>query len=132
MAEEIHRGACLCGGVRFRASGELEPVVCCHCTMCRRQTGHYLATTNVAEARLSIDGGGNLRWHASSDHAERGFCGLCGSFLFWRWKGSGRIAIAMGAFDLPTGLRIGKHIYVADKGDYYEIEGPAPQYPADG
>lgn len=33
-----------------------------------------------------------------------------------------------GTFDQPTGLAIGKHIFCADKGDYYEIEDGVPQY----
>jgi hypothetical protein len=33
----------------------------------------------------------------------------------------------MGAFDAPTGTHIEKHIYVADKGDYYEIRDGLPQ-----
>jgi len=33
-----------------------------------------------------------------------------------------------GAFDQPTGLKIGVHIFCADKGDYYEIADDAPQY----
>ena len=33
----------------------------------------------------------------------------------------------MGAFDKPTGTRIAKHIFVADKGDYYEIGDGVPQ-----
>ena len=28
----------------------------------------------------------------------------------------------MGSFDKPTGTKIWSHIFVADKGDYYEIE----------
>jgi hypothetical protein len=27
----------------------------------------------------------------------------------------------MGAFDAPTGTRMDKHIFVAEKGDYYDI-----------
>ena len=27
----------------------------------------------------------------------------------------------MGAFDTPTGTRLAQHIFVADKGDYYDI-----------
>ena len=37
------------------------------------------------------------------------------------------IAIAMGAFDSPTGARIAKHTFVGDKGDYYEIDDGLPQ-----
>ncbi|SFK36489.1 hypothetical protein SAMN04488518_104288 [Pseudovibrio ascidiaceicola] len=37
------------------------------------------------------------------------------------------IAIAAGCIDAPTNLGIGKHIFVKDKGDYYEITDGAPQ-----
>ncbi|MDB5668951.1 MAG: Glutathione-dependent formaldehyde-activating, partial [Alphaproteobacteria bacterium] len=36
-------------------------------------------------------------------------------------------AIAMGAFDQPTGTRLHKHIFTADKGDYYDIADGLPQ-----
>jgi len=127
----IHHGACLCGAVRYRVAGPLAPVVACHCTMCRRQTGHFLASTNVAETDLALEGVGHVRWYAASEIAERGFCGTCGSVLFWRRPGSGRIAIAMGGFDKPTGTAIDRHIFVADKGDYYEIADGIQQFPGD-
>jgi hypothetical protein len=34
----------------------------------------------------------------------------------------------MGGFDKPTGTTIDRHIFVADKGDYYEIADGLPQY----
>lgn len=36
-------------------------------------------------------------------------------------------SIAMGAFDTPTSTHLEKHIFVAEKGDYYEIEDDLPQ-----
>ena len=62
-------------------------------------------------------------WLASSLN----FCSRCGSVLFWDRAAEDRIAIAMGAFDSPTGTRLEKHIFVADKGDYYEIGDGLPQ-----
>ena len=35
----------------------------------------------------------------------------------------------MGAFDAPTNTKLAIHIYVADKGDYYEITDGLPQNP---
>lgn len=131
MASEQHRGSCLCGAVRYRVAGALDPVVACHCTQCRRQTGHFLASTNVAVANLAIEGEDSVRWFRSSEVAERGFCGTCGSVLFWRRPESDRIAIAMGGFEAPTGVVIAEQIYVADKGDYYEIDDGATQFPGE-
>lgn len=37
------------------------------------------------------------------------------------------IGIAAGCLENPTEFRIGKHIFVANKGDYYAISDNAPQ-----
>ena len=44
-----------------------------------RQTGHYLAATNVNDADIDIVGGDALVWYAASRFAKRGCCGACGS-----------------------------------------------------
>jgi hypothetical protein len=65
-----------------------------------------------------------LRWIESpqSDaHARRGFCGECGSSLFWDAPGHSTISISAGTLDPPTGLSIVSHWYVSQAGDYYDI-----------
>jgi hypothetical protein len=54
---------------------------------------------------------------------------LCGAPLFWDPNAKDVIAVSMGAFDVPTGARLEKHIFAADKGDYYEIKDGLPQNP---
>jgi len=128
---DAHRGGCLCGAVRFTARGPLRGVVYCHCTQCRRQTGHHYAATNLPAAALTIEGEGELSWYRASDFAGRGFCRTCGSALFWRRDGDAEISVLAGAFDTPTDLSSSIHIFVADKGDYYEIDDGLPQFSAD-
>ena len=41
--------------------------------------------------------------------------------------GEGATSVATGTLDGPTGIRQGKHIFVGDKGDYYEIADDLPQ-----
>ena len=125
-----YMGGCACGAVRFRTSREPGVVVACHCSQCRRQTGLYFASADVPLDGLEIDGREALRWHQSSEAAERGFCRNCGSALFWQRTGSDMISILAGSFDQPSGLTFGYHIYCADKGDFYEINDGAPQYAA--
>ena len=125
---ENHTGQCLCGAVRFRTSGQLREVIACHCTQCRRQTGHHYAATNVRDDALAVEGDENITWYRASDTAGRGFCRVCGSALFWKGDTSEYTSIMAGAFDMPTGLTIGFHIFCDDKGDYYEIDDGAPQY----
>ena len=54
---------------------------------------------------------------------------LCGASLFWDPIHKDVIGIAMGAFDAPTNTQLAIHIYVADKGDYYDIKDGLPQNP---
>jgi hypothetical protein len=122
-------GGCLCGAVRFEALGPLRPIIACHCGQCRKQTGTYVAATACAASDLRILKDEGLAWYSSSAEAERGFCERCGSGLFWRSKGSDTISIFAGALDGPTGLSIEKHIYVADKPDWYDIHDGKPQDP---
>lgn len=120
-------GSCLCGAVRFEVAGALRAPDACHCSQCRRQSGHYWASTDVPRDALTIDGEENIGWYRSSEKVRRGFCSTCGSVLFWDPIGRDRIAIAMGAFDSPTGTRLEKHIFTAARGDYYDIADGLPQ-----
>lgn len=115
-------GSCLCGAVTFETSAALRPVVACHCSQCRKTSGHYWAATQVPNEALTITKDAGLTWFQSSDWAERGFCNRCGSSLFYRMHGEGSTSIAGGALEGETGLTTAKHIFVKDKGDYYEIE----------
>jgi hypothetical protein len=123
------KGSCLCGAVSFEVAAALAPADACHCTQCRRQTGHVFASTNVPRSALSVAGEAKVGWFRSSEKVRRGFCTICGSVLFWDPLGRDWTSIAMGAFDPPTGTRLEKHIFVADKGDYYDIADGLPQHP---
>lgn len=123
-----HSGSCLCGRVQFSVKGELREVIACHCHQCRKQSGHYYAATSAPDDCLEVREDGALAWYQSSEHARRGFCSNCGSALFWKFDGESTTSISAGSFDAPTGLRLGRHIFVADKGDYYEIGDGLPQH----
>jgi len=123
----MHKGSCLCGAISFEVEGELHAPDACHCSQCRKQSGHYWASTNVPRAALKLAGAEKLTWFQSSAKVRRGFCSICGSFLFWDPPDKDFIAIGMGAFDRPTGTKLAKHIFVADKSDYYDIADGLPQ-----
>lgn len=125
--EEIHSGGCLCGAVRYELVGQLRPVVACHCGQCRRTSGHFVAATAVSHDRLRLAEQRGLRWYRSSPTARRGFCGECGSPLFWAPDDGSRFAVMAGSLDEPTGLALVMHIFVDDAGDYYRIDDGLPQ-----
>ncbi len=121
MTNQTHRGGCLCGAVTYRIDGPMRDVVACHCRQCRKTSGHYVSATAVRAENLTVSEDGALRWFRSSAAAERGFCGVCGSNLFWRRIGGDEVSVMAGGLDGPTGLTTAAHIFVQDAGDYYDI-----------
>ncbi len=124
-------GGCLCGAVRYEVRGPLRAVVACHCSQCRRTSGHFGAFTSTHAEDLALIEEEGLRWYRSSETARRGFCGVCGSNLFWEPVSGGRVSICAGTLTLPTRLATAAHVFVEDAGDYYEIGDGLPQR-ADG
>ena len=116
---------CLCGEIQIDVAGDLPTPNACHCTQCRKQSGHYWASVDLPTSAVTITG--DIRWYQASEKVRRGFCGTCGSFLIWDPIRHDSIAIAMGAFDDATKVKLGSHIFVADKGDYYDITDDLPQ-----
>lgn len=125
----LHHGSCQCGAVRFQVLAPLAPPDACHCTQCRKQSGHYFVSTDVPKSALTLLSADSLRWYDSSEKVRRGFCMNCGSSLFFEPKFRDWIGIAMGAFDTPTQTRLTLHIFTAEKGDYYDITDGLPQNP---
>jgi hypothetical protein len=123
-------GGCLCA-VRYEVRGPLRPVVDCHCTQCRRTSGHFAAFTATRQEELVLTESEGLRWYRSSETARRGFCEVCGSSVFWEPASGERVSIAAGTLDTPTGLQTEVHVFVEDSGDYYMINDGLPQR-ADG
>ncbi len=106
-------GSCLCGDVRFTVNGPLRDVSVCHCVMCRRASTSVGAYTACAPQDIAIRGS-KLRWYRSSPIARRGFCGKCGSQLFWEPSDGGHLSVSLGSLDDPSSLTIGRHIFVEE------------------
>lgn len=91
--------------------------------------GAYTAT---GRENLVLIKSETLKWFRSTKdetpNVHRGFCGQCGSSLFWDPRGKPRISIAAGALDEPTGLATTGHVWVSQKGDYYSISDELTQH----
>ncbi len=125
-------GQCLCGDVSFSfAREDLKSVDACHCGQCRQWSGNYWASVNISFDALKFTSDGTFTWYRASNYARRGFCSKCGSSLFWHADKlddhKDRVAVALGSLNGPTGLALTEHIFVADKGDYYDIADGLPQ-----
>ena len=119
--------SCQCGAVRFEVLETPTEPTACHCAQCRKQSGHYFASANVSKASVRFSQAAGLKWFRSSEKIRRGFCGDCGSSLFWEPLHRDWTSVALGAFDGPTRLQLARHIFVAEKGDYYSITDGLPQ-----
>lgn len=101
MSDEPLTGGCQCGAVRFAAFG-LGGAGVCHCRMCQKAFGSIFAPLVTAE-RVEWTHGDPTRFRSSSI-AQRGFCRDCGTPLTYEPDG-GKIDLAIGAFDDPTGIK---------------------------
>jgi len=95
------KGQCLCGAVQVTASVDNPRLRACHCDMCRRHTsGAFFSLETVAG---SITVTGPAQSYKSSDWAERGFCGTCGSTLWYGMQHDGSRNLAAGLFENAGG-----------------------------
>lgn len=122
-------GSCQCGSVRFEVSAPLHDATACHCTQCRKQSGHYFASANVSKSAVRNLADETLTWYQASPRVRRGFCSRCGSWLFWEPLARDWTSIALGCIDGPTGVVLERHIFVGEMGDYYTISDGLPQVP---
>jgi len=121
MTKEVKEGACLCGAVHFEIAGPLRAVVACHCGQCRRVHSNFAAFSAARRVDLTIKSDEALSWYESSPGVRRGFCGRCGSSLFWDRASNDFVSVSAGALDQPSGLKQVRHIFGADMADFYEI-----------
>ena len=120
-------GSCHCGAVKFTLAQAPTEATACHCTQCRKQSGHYFASANLPKTAVELTGDENLTWYQSSEKVRRGFCSKCGSWLFWEPVFRDWTSVALGSIDGKTGVKLERHIFVAHKGDYYAITDGLPQ-----
>ncbi|KAI0602620.1 glutathione-dependent formaldehyde-activating GFA [Biscogniauxia sp. FL1348] len=101
-------GGCLCGSIRYRVDFPpdhdfIQSSASCQCTQCRRSTGTLMLVAHtVAAGSLTYVGGtgtSTLRHYAATPGFQRGFCGACGSLLYWRDEARDDLALAVGCVD---------------------------------
>ena len=93
---EQFAGGCLCGAVRFVASGRPYRVGLCHCLDCRKHHGAlFHASAIFPDDAVTVDG-------ETRDYAGRFFCPKCGSSVFSR--SGDEIEINLGSLDATDRL----------------------------
>ena len=79
------KGQCLCGEIRFSWEPPSGGSSHCHCSQCQYSHGAAVVSwVSVPTSDLTLEGREFLKWYASSESAQRGFCTNCGSSLFFK------------------------------------------------
>lgn len=97
---KVRSGGCLCGSVRFEATGEPDNPHSCSCDICQRHSGaSSLAWVEFANDAVVWTGArGAPMVFRSSDYSSRAFCAVCGSTL-GAIDDAPTVALVSGSFD---------------------------------
>jgi len=115
--DDIHEGGCLCGNVRYRATGAPMLATVCHCKFCQRRTGSAFSEPVLYKMdQVQVSGGPLVTYEHRSDESNRWlrmeFCPRCGTTVMWTAeRRPGVRGIAGGTFDDPYWFRIQRHIW---------------------
>ncbi|MFJ7312828.1 GFA family protein [Pseudomonas sp. NPDC098747] len=125
-------GSCLCDAVKYQINSRPKALSHCHCSQCRKSHGAAFASYgSVPRADLELlQGAEDIKAYRSSESVLREFCSHCGSSLFWsRSQGefADWISIALGTLDTPFTGDKQKHVEVASKAPWYDIQDDRPQ-----
>lgn len=126
-----YSGSCLCGAVAYEFEGPPRVVVNCHCSQCRKATGGIHGTWVVVplERFRWSRGEEQLKKFASSDHAQRLFCGTCGAVMGnLTSRRPTLMHLSAGTLDHAPALQVNLHAYVASKAPWHVITDAIPQF----
>ena len=125
LGREIHmgntterwEGGCLCGAVRFVATGQPKAVYWCHCQSCRRHTGAPVATFALYDLKAyTVTKGEIAKFDSTPGQTRRGFCARCGSTLTCEsLPGPTETHFHIGAFDQAAQLEPTKKQYFPEE-----------------
>ena len=111
----VLEGGCLCGAVRYRASGKPTSTMICHCETCRRAAGSpVVAWLTFATADLQLTKGKLSEFH-STPPVTRGFCATCGTPLTYSHRDSPEsIDVTTCSLDDPQAFPPTHHSWLSD------------------
>ncbi|QXH45429.1 GFA family protein [Pseudomonas xanthosomatis] len=111
------QGTCLCGATHLKLTPDTTHISACHCSMCRKWTGGPLLVVHCSQPP-KIEGRPPSVYD-SSDWAQRGFCGQCGTHLFYRLKQNDSYAIPIGLIDGDEAWDFNLQIFIEQKPAWY-------------
>ncbi len=111
-------GQCLCGAIEISAPS-IKTIALCHCSMCRRWGSGPMHALHC-EGEVNFSGATPSRYQ-SSEWAERGFCGQCGTHLFYYLRPANQYILSAGLFP-EQNFSVTQEIFVDEKPAYYSLQ----------
>jgi hypothetical protein len=128
MGEDLREGGCLCGGVRYRVSGDPRTSAICHCVSCRRASGAQSVAWVVFPSTAFSFVSGEPAEYRSSAEASRTFCARCGTSLTYQHDGNlDSIDVTAASLDLPDEFPPTRHVWVEDKVAWESVDDGLPR-----
>jgi hypothetical protein len=127
----IHTGSCLCKAVQYQINGELDDVLHCHCSMCRKLHASAFRTRAKVKAKdwRTVSGAALIKFYESSPGEHKGFCSICGSSLYTKFDAHPQIlGFPLGTLDTDPQVKATRHVFVDSKAPWFEITDKLPQY----
>lgn len=128
MEHRVISGGCLCGAVRYAATGKPYNITHCHCSDCRRSSGAAFVTWasfRESEFRFTVGMPNQLLWAGRA----RSFCAQCGTPLtFMTEPTGGEIDVTVCTFDQPEIVQPADHTWIEDRLAWVRLADDLPSY----
>ena len=122
-----YAGSCLCGQVRWAATGEPTNVRVCHCRLCQKATGGPFFARAIFRAD-EISWSGDTTCWPSSPRIDRLSCARCGTPMFARPKDApARLGVSLSTLDDRNAIAPTVHIWVSEQLDWLKLDDGLPQ-----
>lgn len=118
MANEIIKGGCLCGALRYEAFGAPKYAGYCYCGDCRKASGSaFIGFMGFSPDCITVTG--ETRRHhspaANGNIATRNFCTVCGSMVFGGGHDLGGVNVYAGSLDDPSQFKPTMALFTRDR-----------------
>lgn len=127
----MYQGQCSCGEVKVEIRGEINSIIHCHCSRCRKSSGTAYATNgfiNANELEI-VKGENNLSSYSVKVGSSRYFCSTCGSPVYSaNERDPSRYRIRLGILDSDITERPISHNFVSSKANWEELDADLPRY----
>jgi hypothetical protein len=121
-------GGCLCGAIRYRATGTPYHLTHCHCSICRRASGSPFVSWLSFHSNEFAFTRGEPTQFASSEKGLRGFCNQCGTALTFQFHDADEVDVTICSLDNLEGILPEDHTWVRSQLSWVKIADGLPRY----